>query len=60
MGTLSGITLVVEANDACRFCIVAAMETEIILPRKPNAGMYVVVIHPETGQMAKKKGLWKK
>ena len=49
MGTLSGITLVVEANDAYRFCIVAVRETETILPQKPNAWMYAVIIHPKTG-----------
>ena len=58
MGTLSGITLVVEANDAYRFCIVAAMETETILPQKWNAGMYVVSIHPKI--MTENKGLLKK
>ena len=47
MGTLSGITLVVEANDAYRFCIVAVRETETILPQKPNAWMYAVVIQPK-------------
>ena len=49
MGTLSGITLVVEANDAYRFCIVAVKETGIILPQKLNAWTYAVVIHPKTG-----------
>ena len=47
MDTLSGITLVVEANDAYRFCIVGVMETETILPQNPNAWMYAVVIHPK-------------
>ena len=61
MGTLSGITLVVEANDAYRFCIVAVMETETILPQKPNAWMYVVIIHPKHPvKMTEKKGLLKK
>ena len=47
MDTLSDITLVVEANDAYRFCIVGVMETETILPQKPDAWMYAVVIQPK-------------
>ena len=61
MDILSGITSVVEANDASRFCIVAVMETETILPQKPNAWMYVVIIHPKHPvKMTEKKGLLKK
>ena len=58
MDILSGITSVFEANDASRFCIVAVMETETILPQKWNAGMYVVSIHPKI--MTENKGLLKK
>ena len=60
MDILSGITLVVEANDAYRFCTVAVMETEIILPQKPNAWMYAAVIHPKAGYMAEEEVLLKK